>query len=353
MHTSLSLGQLGWRSHCSQQLTLEDLDTAWPARVASVHRGAIVVLGERGECCVTLAGHLAADPDLQVTVGDWVMIENAAPRICRVLERFSYIARIGAGTQRRLQSIAANVDTLFVVTSCNADFNASRLERYLAVAHEAGVEPVIVLTKVDLCADVSAYTDEAKRITARASIVPVNATSDDASRLLVPWLGSGQSVAFVGSSGVGKSTLVNTLSGTVFMATGGIREADAKGRHTTSARQLIAMAGGAWLIDTPGMRELQVGAIDAGIRAVFDDVEALARSCRFRDCRHQADDGCALSAAIESGKIDPRRVRSYLKLQREAANAARAVHERHRREREFGKLRKAQKAQQKKEREGK
>lgn len=337
MSTRFSLLQLGWRSCYSQQLTLEEFDACWPARVASVHRSAIIVLGEGGERSVTLPGTLASETS-PVTVGDWVMVENEAPRITRVLERASLIARLSAGTEQRRQLIAANLDTLFVVTSCNDDFNASRLERYLAVALEARVEPVIVLTKADLCADVAPYLEEVTRIAPAVGALAVNATRGDALRLMAPWLGSGQSVAFVGSSGVGKSTLVNTLSESVRMETGAIREDDAKGRHTTTARQLIPMPGGAWLMDTPGMRELKVGAVEAGVSAVFADVETLAQSCRFRDCKHRGDDGCALSAAVASGQIDERRVKSYLKLLREAANAARTVQERRAVDRQFGRM---------------
>lgn len=343
---AFSLGQLGWRPFYSQQLTLEDFDVGWPARVTSVHRSMIAVLGEYGECNVTLPGNLPLDDSTAaITVGDWVLVERTAPRISRVLERASLIARMSAGTQQRLQPVAANLDTLFVVTSCNEDFNPSRLERYLAIALEAQVEPVIVLTKTDLCADTRIYTADVTRIAPQVCTVALNAMTDEASTLLAPWLTAGQSVALVGSSGVGKSTLVNTLAnagrGSIAQATAGIREHDAKGRHTTTARQLIAMPGGAWLIDTPGMRELKVGAVEAGISAVFTDIAALARSCRFRDCSHQGDDGCALRQAVASGEVDERRVRSFLKLQREAANAARTAHERRERDRQFGRMHKA------------
>lgn len=340
MSTPFSLLQLGWRSFYSQQLTLEELDSCWPARVVGVHRSAITVLGERGESSVTLPGVLATEAS-PLTVGDWVMVENDAPRITRVLDRASLISRLSAGTGQRRQLIAANLDTLFVVTSCNDDFNSSRLERYLAVALDARVESVIVLTKADLCADVAPYIDEVARIAPTVSVLALNAMSSDATQSLAPWLGSGQSVAFVGSSGVGKSTLANTLSSAERMETGAIREDDANGRHTTTARQLIPMPGGAWLMDTPGMRELKVGAVEAGVSAVFTDVEALARACRFRDCKHRGDEGCALSAAVASGRIEERRVRSYLKLLREAANAARTEQERRALDRKFGRMHRA------------
>lgn len=187
---------------------------------------------------------------------------------------------------------------------------------------------------------------EARSISPRIDIVATNALAAEAAVALAPWLTSGQSVAFVGSSGVGKSTLVNTLSGSMLQTTAGIREHDARGRHTTAARQLTAMPGGAWLIDTPGMRELKVGAIEGGVSAAFMDVAALAQSCRFRDCSHQGDDGCALAQAVADGRIEERRVRNYLKLQREAANAARTTRERRERDRQFGRLLKATQEQQ-------
>lgn len=339
MSKSFSLSQLGWRPCFSQQLTLEELESGSPARVTSVHRGAVVVRDESGEHSVTLSGALSSNMASTVTVGDWVMVSNSAPRISRVLQRFSLISRLGAGTRQDVQPIAANLDTLFIVTSCNDDFNPSRLERYLAVALEAKVEPVIVLTKADLCSDVDRFSDEASRVGSRHSVLALNATTDEAARRLAPWLDSGQSVAFVGSSGVGKSTLVNSLTGVAVMATAGIREDDAKGRHTTTSRQLLPMPSGAWLMDTPGMRELRIGAVEAGISAVFTDIETLARSCRFNDCNHQGDEGCALWAAVASGHLEKRRVKSYLKLLREAANAALTLHERHARDRRFGKLR--------------
>lgn len=347
-----SLSQLGWRPFYAQQLTLADLDAGFPARVASVHRGRIDVLHEGGEASVTLPGTLLADGDTAVTVGDWVLVESGTDRILRLLERASLIARIAAGSQHQVQPIAANLDTLFIVSSCNADFNLSRLERYLSVALDARVEPVILLTKADLCSDPREYLDQVAGIARNVAAVALNALGKETLKALAPWLGIGQSVAFVGSSGVGKSTLVNTLTASAPQATAGIREDDARGRHTTTARQLIAMPGGAWLIDTPGMRELKIGAVESGVSAVFDDVEALARACRYRDCRHAGDEGCALQAALERGDIDERRVTSYLKLQREAANAARTTHERRERERFFGRQQKAVQEQQRKDKQG-
>jgi ribosome biogenesis GTPase len=281
-----------------------------------------------------------ADDGLAVTVGDWILVEAATGRLLRVLDRQSVIARMAAGEQQRRQAIAANVDTAFVVTSCNDDFNLSRLERYLAVVLDARVAPVIVLTKVDLCPDPQGYLDEARRIAGDAAVVAVDATSADVATALGDWLGAGQTVVFIGSSGVGKSTLANSLVGETRLATAGIREDDAKGRHTTTSRQLIRMPAGAWLIDVPGMRELKIGAVTTGLRSAFEDLETLARTCRFRDCEHDQDEGCALRQAVADGSLDPRRLRSFLKLRREAARAAQAEHERRATIRRTGRIRK-------------
>jgi ribosome biogenesis GTPase len=333
-----SLLQLGWRPFHSQQLSLEELESSYPARVSSVHRSGLIILSERGSQSVTIPPRVMEQLDRPVTVGDWVLIENEAPRVVRVIAAYGVITRVAAGTEHRLQAIAANLDTLFVVTSCNHDFNRSRLERYLAVAYEARVEPVIVLTKADLCEQVDDLIDQARSLANTLQVVAMNATEPAAAMSLDPWVQSGQTVAFVGSSGVGKSTLVNTLLGHAPQATAGIREDDSRGRHTTTAREMFALASGAWVIDTPGMRELKVGAVDSGLRTVFDNIEALATQCHFRDCRHESETGCAVLAAIAAGQLDPRRLASYHKLQREAAHAALTTAARRERDRRFGRM---------------
>jgi ribosome biogenesis GTPase len=322
--TSLALPSLGWRPFYSQQLTLEDLEHAYPARVAAVQRSLLVVLAESGEHQVTLPKQLRPDGCMPgITVGDWVLVLNGTLQVARMLERQSLIVRVAAGTARAAQSIAANVDTLFVVTSCNAEFNPSRLERYLAMSHEAQVTPVIVLTKADLCANPEVYLPMAQAVARDATVLTLNATDSARSLLaLAPWLEAGQTVAFVGSSGVGKSTLINSLLTRDSQQTQPIRAADSKGRHTTTARYLLPAPCGAWLIDTPGMRELKIGAVPAGLSRTFVDIDSLATQCRYRDCSHREETGCAVRTAVAEGRLEARRLENYLKLSREAQRAA-------------------------------
>lgn len=350
-HETNSLAQLGWRPFYSQQLTLEDLDESFPARVSAVQRSLVTVLAETGEQQVTLPQRLRPDGVTpNITVGDWVLVQGETAQVVRLLERQSLIARMSAGDEPVLQSIAANVDTLFVVTSCNADFNPSRLERYLAVAFEAQVTPVIVLSKVDLCDDPQSYVAAAQAASPDVSVMAVNGTDPaDSLTCLRPWLDVGQTIAFVGSSGVGKSTLINALLGAGKQETREIRPTDEKGRHTTTARYLLQARCGAWLIDTPGMRELKIGAAQAGLGRTFVDIESLATECRFRDCSHQNESGCTVRSAMEDGRLDPRRLESYLKLVREAERAASPAWRRRQKQRQFGRIARAAQRQRRKD----
>jgi len=337
MHSEFPLDRLGWSAFYSQQLALDDLSAGYPARVGNVQRSLITVLCERGDLDVVLPPRLAS-VEAAIAVGDWLLIEHEAPRVLRVLERRSLISRMAAGIEQRTQAIAANLDTLFVVTSCNEDFNLSRLERYFTVGKHAEVATVIVLTKADLCTEAETFVAQVRSIARDIAVLALNATAHTEATVLTPWLERGQTVAFVGSSGVGKSTLVNALLAGEVQTTSGIREQDAKGRHTTTSRQMFALASGAWVIDTPGMRELKLGSMEAAVSAVFDDIETLARECRFRDCRHHDDAGCGLQAAVATGRLDARRLDSYRKLVREAERASQSVRERRAIERRWGRM---------------
>jgi ribosome biogenesis GTPase len=290
-------------------------------------------------------------PELEATVGDWLLYDRARPRSSLVLERKSLIKRRAPGTGREVQLIAANIDTVFVVTSCNQDFNVARLERYVALAFEAGIDPVIVLTKADLTEDNAPYVDAAQAVSDRVPVVALDARGAEPAEALADWCKPGRTVAFLGSSGVGKSTLTNALLGTQEIATQGIREDDARGRHTTTRRELHATPSGCLVLDTPGMRELQLTDAATGIADVVEDIEALAASCRFTDCRHDTEPGCAILAAIEDDRLDPERLARWRKLRSEDTFNSASIAERREKDRAFGKLvRSAMKAKSDRER---
>ncbi|SOC08050.1 ribosome small subunit-dependent GTPase A [Rhodobacter maris] len=330
MTDTLTLAALGWAADFMRQLSLEELATLTPCRIAAVHRNRLDVR--------TPGGAQSLLPPAQGTtaalaVGDWGLSDGT--RLIRPLERRSLLARRAAGTGAARQLIAANVDTLFITTSCNADFNPARLERYLALARSAGVRPVFVLTKADLSAEPEAWSARAAAIDPRVACCQIDARAPGAA--LADWCGSGQTVALLGSSGVGKTTLANALTGGA-AATAGIRENDAKGRHTTTARHLLAMPAGGWLIDTPGMRELRLSDAGEGVAATFDDITALAATCRFADCRHAHEPGCAVQAAIAEGQLAPERLTRWQKLDREDRYNSETLAEAHARDRAFGRM---------------
>lgn len=309
----MTLQQLGWQPVFQQQLTLEDYDNSIFARVIAHHRSGYVLASEQGE--IQLAVHHSQPP---MTVGDWVILNNEH-QFSRLLERQSLFSRKAAGSKVAEQYISANIDTVFIVVSLNHDFNLSRIERYLALANEAKVEPVIVLTKQDLCDDVEEKIRQVQALDSMLMVESVNALDLESVQVLAPWCKLGKTVALMGSSGVGKSTLVNSLLGEQEQETGGIREDDSKGRHTTTSRSLHLLKDGGLLLDTPGMRELQLADCAEGVSETFSDIEELTLKCRFSDCQHQTEPGCKILAAIEKGDLTERRFNNYQKLLREQA----------------------------------
>lgn len=326
------LNTLGWQPFFQQQLTLDDYEGKMIARVSAHHRSGYTLL--TGSDTLALAIHDNLPP---MTVGDWVIL-NQDHSFSRLLERSSLFSRKAAGTRVAEQFIAANLDTVFIVMSLNEDFNLSRVERYLALANEAQVEPVIVLTKLDLCDQAQTLRQQVQDLDPMLMIETVNALDEDSVQALLPWCKSGKTVAFMGSSGVGKSTLVNTLMGKETQKTGSIREDDSKGRHTTTGRTLFTMPSGGVLLDTPGMRELQLANVSQGLSETFADIEELAQQCRFSDCSHQGEPGCAVEKAIAAGTLDSRRVNNYMKLQREQARNSASLAELRSKDKQLGKM---------------
>jgi ribosome biogenesis GTPase len=326
---TVTLEQLGWNRFFSEQVSAEERRDCEPVRVMSVHRGRVTVSGEGLEDSIPSSLLAPAGAEDRPTVGDWLLIDRNGRSIMRILDRKSLFKRPAPGDDRRVQLIAANIDTLFIVTSCDQDFNVARLERYLVHAREAGVSPVLVLTKADLAPSPQDFAQAAGTLQSGLRVEMIDARDAISVGHLAGYCRIGQTVALVGSSGVGKSTLVNTLSAGDRIATQAVREEDGKGRHTTTVREMHRLAGsadgGGWLVDTPGMRELQMSEVASGVTEVFDDVTAVALACRFANCTHADEPGCALQAAIADGHIDPARFERWKKLAQEDAVNSRAA----------------------------
>jgi len=303
------------------------------ARVTEQHREVYQVISVAGPVAAELAGkfrHAAKVAADLPTVGDWVLTtvvpDDQLAVIQRVLPRQSVLERAAVGKTGAGQLIAANVDTIFICMSLNANFNGHRLERYLTMAWDSGAVPVVVLTKADLCTDVAEKLAALADVTLGVDVLTCSATTGDGIAALQAYLTGNQTVSFIGSSGVGKSTLINSLLGHEALVTRDIRADDDKGRHTTTARELLRLPSGGVVIDTPGMRELQVQGGD--LTKAFADVTALADQCKFRNCTHQTEPGCAVQAAIAAGELDAERLASYRKLQLEMSYSDMSARER-------------------------
>jgi ribosome biogenesis GTPase len=316
------LVQLGWTPAFEEEFAPHAADGLEPARVAVEHRGAYELYTERGELSAQLSGrfHHAVESrgDLPA-VGDWVAVTASDPALVQVvLPRRTKFSRMAANDHGQTveQVVAANVDVVFLTAGLDGDFNVRRLERYLTLGWESGATPVVVLTKLDLCSDPEAALLEVESVAIGVPVHAVSNVTGEGVDDLAVYLTEGRTVAALGSSGVGKSSLVNRLADEELMETGDLR-ADGRGRHTTTNRQLLLLPGGGLFLDTPGMRELRLWDSDDGLAATFDDVTAAAARCRFSDCSHESEPDCVVRAALADGTLDPERYASWQKLQSE------------------------------------
>jgi ribosome biogenesis GTPase / thiamine phosphate phosphatase len=329
----LNLHTLGWRPLFENEfakLPQFPQPEYQAGRVALEHTHLYRVYTEQGDVLAEVSGKMryeAVGRGDFPAVGDWVVLRRRdgedRATIHAILPRFSKFSRKMAGLTTEEQIVAANVDTVFLVMALNNDFNVRRLERYLVLAWESGANPVIVLTKADLCDDVENKLAEVEGVAFGLPVHVVSAHLQEGTEALAPYLGEGQTIALLGSSGVGKSTLVNALAGDVLQAVQDIRTGDDRGRHTTTHRELIILPQGGLMMDTPGMREIQLWDAGDGLQGTFEDIEEFTQACRFNDCTHGNEPGCAVQVALASGTLDADRYRSYEKLQRELRYLAR------------------------------
>jgi ribosome biogenesis GTPase len=320
----LTLAGLGWKDHFAQAFLEHAAPGVVPGRVALEHNHVYRVMTEGGEYLAESTGrlkHRAEGRHELPAVGDWVALRldpaGGRSQITAVLPRLGKFSRKRAGEWTEEQVVAANIDTVFLVSGLDGDFNPRRIERYLLLARHSAARPVVILNKTDLADDVPEAIALIGELAPDVPVIAVSAADGRGFEALRDYLGDGQTVALLGSSGVGKSSIVNRLVGEAVLPTRAVRESDSRGRHASVHRQLIALPGGGLVIDTPGMRELQLWGVDEGLSGTFDDVDALGAACRFRDCHHRQEPGCAVKNAVEAGTLDSARYENFIKLQDE------------------------------------
>jgi ribosome biogenesis GTPase len=319
----------GWTAEVQELCHAHDTQNCLPARVVRVDRGLVAVVTADGERRLPLTGRLRKS-DRAPTVGDWALV--AADTVTALLPRRNALLRRDTDGSAEAQAVAANVDLVIVAVPLTEAVRVRKLERYLAFARSSDAEPLVVLTKRDLCTDVDAAVEDARSVAGGANVQAVSAATGEGINDLIPLLRTGSTVVVVGPSGAGKSTLANALGAEREQATGAIRD-DGRGRHTTTAREMLRLAGGALLIDTPGLRSLSLWDAEEAIASTFGDVAELAGQCRFRDCTHRTEPGCAVNAAVGDGRLTGDRIDGFVKLQREEERLAAKVDSRLRAER--------------------
>ena len=319
----MNLEYLGWNDFFASNFEPLRQKGLTVARVAIEHRNSYILHSEFGELSGEVTGKFRhqSTPAEFPGVGDWVVISlresEKSATIHSVLPRKSKFSRQSVGGITIEQIVAANVDTVFLVSGLDGDFNPRRIERYLVLAWESGANPVILLNKADLCKNIEDCLNQVENIALGVPIITISAANSQGLSALKTYLQPGQTVALLGSSGVGKSTITNQLKGEEIQAVKAVRQGDDRGRHTTTHRELILLPNGSLIIDTPGMREIQIWASENSLQSTFEDIETLAEECRFRDCQHEQEPGCAVQQALQDGRLDYSRFLSYQKLQKE------------------------------------
>jgi ribosome biogenesis GTPase len=325
----MNIEELGWNSFFQQQLTAED-DGLLAARVIREDVSGYYIIDEEAKKFATLTGRMRREATSRAelpTVGDWVLttpVANDTDKsvIARRLSRQSKFSRREAGQRLDEQVVAANIDTVLIVCGLDGDFNPARIERYLLLGWDSGATPVIVLSKSDLSENLDTQLEQLRSVTTGVDLHIVSGLTGDGLDGLKAYLTVGKTITLIGSSGVGKSTIINRLLGASYFKVNTVRQDDSKGRHTTTFREMVMAPGGGLIMDTPGMREVQLWSDESALDSTFDDIQALADACKFTDCAHRREPGCAVQSAIESGTLPEERLTSYRKLQRELQHLA-------------------------------